>query len=95
VLHASADFECPVAPQANIVCFRYVPAGIPAAALDELQGSIRRRLIASGKFYISQTRLAAGLYMRVTLINPSTQDSDLQALLEEIRSTAADPGRSP
>lgn len=95
VLHASADFECPVVPQANILCFRHVPAGIPAAALDGLQGSIRQKLIASGKFYISQTRLAAGLYMRVTLINPSTQDSDLQALLEEIRSTAAKSTQGP
>jgi len=93
LLHASADFECPVAPQANIVCFRHVPAEVPAAALDELQGSIRQKLIASGKFYISQTRLAAGLHLRVTLINPSTQDSDLQALLEEVRSTAAESMR--
>src|SRR5262252_34613 len=58
MLHASTDFECPVAPQANIVCFRHVPAGVPAAALDELQSSIRQKLIASGRFYISQTRLA-------------------------------------
>ena len=77
------------------MCFRHVPAGVPAATLDELQSFIRRELIASGKFYISQTRLAAGLYMRVTLINPSTQDSDLQALLEEVRSTAAKSARDP
>jgi L-2,4-diaminobutyrate decarboxylase len=95
LLHASADFECPVAPQANIVCFRHVPAEVPAAALDELQDSIRQKLIASGKFYISQTRLAGGLHMRVTLINPATQDSDLQALLEEVRSVAAESMRRP
>jgi L-2,4-diaminobutyrate decarboxylase len=89
VLRASADFECPVAPQANIVCFRHVPAGVPAAALDELQASIRQKLIGSGKFYIAQTRLQGGLHMRVTLINPLTQDSDLQALLQEVRALAA------
>ena len=90
-LQASTDFECPVAPQANIVCFRHVPSGLPAAALDRLQGSIRQKLIASGKFYITQTRLPSGLYLRVTLINPATQDSDLQALLAEVRSVAAVP----
>jgi len=95
LLQESADFECPVVPQANIVCFRHVPAEVPAAALDELQGAIRQKLIASGKVYISQTRLADGLYMRVTLINPSTEDSDLQALLEEVRSAAAEPTRRP
>jgi L-2,4-diaminobutyrate decarboxylase len=95
MLHASADFECPVAPQANIVCFRHAPAQVPAAALDELQGSIRQKLIASGKFYISQTRLAAGLYMRVTLINPATQDADLHALLAEVRSATAEFSRGP
>ena len=93
LLRASADFECPVAPQANIVCFRHVPAGACAAALDELQGSIRQKLIASGKFYITQTRLTGGLYLRVTLINPATQDSDLQVLLAEIRSVAAESTR--
>ena len=90
VLRTSADFECPVAPQANIVCFRHVPAGVSAAALDDLQGSIRQKLIGSGKFYISQTRLPGGLYLRVTLINPLTQDSDLQALLKEVRSVATE-----
>jgi L-2,4-diaminobutyrate decarboxylase len=90
MLSASADFECAVAPQANIVCFRHVPARVPAAALDALQGSIRQKLIESGKFYISQSRLPAGLNLRVTLINPWTQDSDLQALLEEIRYLAAE-----
>jgi L-2,4-diaminobutyrate decarboxylase len=89
VLRASTDFECPVAPQANIVCFRHVPAGVPPAALDELQVSIRQKLIGSGRFYIAQTGLSGGLYMRVTLINPLTQDSDLEALLNEVRSIAA------
>ena len=88
LLKASTDFECPLPPQANIVCFRYVPARVSAAALDELQSSIRQKVIASGKFYITQTRLADGLYMRVTLINPATQDSDLEALLGEVRSVA-------
>jgi L-2,4-diaminobutyrate decarboxylase len=95
MLHACTDFECPVAPQANIVCFRHVPAGVTAATLDELQGFIRQKLIGSGKFYITQTRLAGGLYIRVTLINPATQDSDLQALLEEVRSVAAQFARRP
>ncbi len=90
LLQASGDFESPLAPQANIVCFRHVPAAGSAAALDELQGSIRQKLIRSGKFYITQTRLAAGVYMRVTLINPSTQESDLHALLEEVRSLGAE-----
>lgn len=90
VLHTSTDFESPVSPQANIVCFRHVPAGVPAAALDALQSSIRQKLIANGEFYISQTRLPGGLYLRVTLINPLTQDSDLQALLQKIRYLAAD-----
>ncbi len=89
LLKGSGDFDCPLAPQANIVCFRHLPAGGSAAALDELQGSIRQRLLRSGKFYITQTRLPAGVYLRVTLVNPATQESDLHALLEEVRSLAA------
>lgn len=81
----SADFELPVAPQSNIICFRYCPADVPATALNALNGFIREALITSGSFYIVQTQLAGQLYLRITLISPFTSVTTLEALLQNLR----------
>jgi L-2,4-diaminobutyrate decarboxylase len=82
------DFQLAVAPDCNIVCFRHVPVGLAAAELDELQARVRRRLIADGGFYLVQTRLPAGVFLRVTLLNPFTTLDDLTALLDAVRAAA-------
>ncbi len=87
---AAPDFELGVRPDCNIVCFRYL--GGAAAGRDALQDEIRRRLLASGTFYLVQTALPAGIFLRVTLINPATRDADLAALLEAVRGAAASAG---
>jgi L-2,4-diaminobutyrate decarboxylase len=84
-LAAAPDFELAVEPDCNIVCFRHTPAGVPAPALDALQSRLRQRLLESGHFYIVQTRLPRGLFLRVTLINPFTDDAHLAALLDTLR----------
>jgi L-2,4-diaminobutyrate decarboxylase len=87
LLSQEPDFELPVPPDCNIVCFRYRPAQGPLAAaeLDALQAEIRQRLLAAGDFYLVQTQLPAGLHLRVTLINPFTSEADLLALLAAVR----------
>ncbi len=79
----SEDFECPHEPESNIVCFRYTPSG--ATNLDELQKTIRKKLLASEKFYITQAPLNDGFYLRVVIINPLTTIDDLKELLEFVR----------
>jgi L-2,4-diaminobutyrate decarboxylase len=86
-LAREADFDLATDPEGNIVCFRHLPAG--PVALDAHQERIRRRLLAEGRFFVSQTRLPRGLYLRVTLMNPMTTDSDLDALLDALRAAAA------
>ena len=67
--------------------FRHVPDG--AGDLDALQARIRADIVHSGAFYIVQTRLPKGLFMRVTLINPLTDEGHLQTLLARVRELAA------
>jgi L-2,4-diaminobutyrate decarboxylase len=87
---AAPDFELGHVPQANIVCFRYRPAGAAAGAgLDALQSTVRQRILARGRFYVVQARLPSGTFLRVTLLHPGTKSVDLAALLEEIRAVAA------
>ncbi|MES2796950.1 MAG: aminotransferase class I/II-fold pyridoxal phosphate-dependent enzyme [Bacteroidota bacterium] len=76
------NFELAINPQSNIVCFRFVKESI--TNLDELNSLIRSQLVQEGKFYIVQTMINGSLFLRVTLLNPMTQISDLEALLEEI-----------
>lgn len=83
LLAAADDFETPVAPQCNIVCFRWLPGG--EVDLDALQPAIRQRLLDDGSFHIVQTKLSSGLYLRVTIINPLTGEADLLALLDAVR----------
>lgn len=78
------DFELAVAPQCNIVCFRYVPAGVEPESLNALNQTIRQQIIEKGDFYIVQTLLRGKAYLRVTLVNPFTSDRDLAALLDEV-----------
>ncbi|MEP7124163.1 MAG: pyridoxal-dependent decarboxylase [Byssovorax sp.] len=80
------DFEVATPPQCNIVCFRHRPEG--ATDLDALQARLRRALIEDGSFYLVQTRLPAGLFLRITIINPATSDADLDALVYRLREAA-------
>ena len=57
--------------------------------LDGLQSRVRQKVVGDGSFYLVQTRLPAGLFLRTTLINPFTSRTDLQQLLDTIRHAAA------
>jgi L-2,4-diaminobutyrate decarboxylase len=86
LIQETPDFELAVEPEANIVCFRYVPSG--RRDLDAIQSKIRKRVVGEGTFYLVQAQLPAGLFLRTTLINPFTSLGDLTDLLEAIRAAA-------
>lgn len=85
----AADFELACEPEANIVCFRHTPTGF-AGDLDALQGRVRTRVLEAGAFYIVQTALRGAKWLRVTVMNPMTDEARLVALLEEVRQAAGD-----
>jgi L-2,4-diaminobutyrate decarboxylase len=75
-LQAAPDFELLMAPQTNIVCFRH-------GSRD--QSGLRKKLVESGAFHLTQVNLHGEVWLRATLMNPMTTESDLDALLEAIR----------
>ena len=87
LVEAAPDFELAVEPEANILCFRHVPAAT-SGGLDELQARIRRRVLDGGRYYLVQARLRGALWLRTTLMNPHTTEADLAGLLDEIRAAA-------
>lgn len=75
-LAAAADFTLLMPPQTNIVCFRHGTGD---------QGRLRRRIVESGAFHLTQVDLHGTTWLRVTLMNPLTREDDLEALLETVR----------
>ena len=71
-----------VAPQSNIVCFRYVAGS--GLDRDALQRTLRDRLLEGGQFFITRTQLGGKTYLRVVIINPLTRRKELLALIDEL-----------
>jgi L-2,4-diaminobutyrate decarboxylase len=88
-LRERPGFEIAVEPESNIVCFRLRPPGLADAELDALNATARRRIVASGEFYIVQTALRGRTWLRTALMNPFTQPADLDALLDALERIAA------
>ncbi|CAA9283972.1 MAG: L-2,4-diaminobutyrate decarboxylase [uncultured Cytophagales bacterium] len=82
------DFELATAPQANIVCFRYVGRGGGGERENETNGRIRQELLREGRFYLVQTTLRGKLYLRVTLMNPFTTEAHLAEMLAAVTALA-------
>ena len=92
-LKSQPDFELLTDPMCNILCFRHVPNGTRTnsprvEALNEHQAKIRKRVLASGKFFLVQTRIGEALYLRCTLMNAHTTEPDLVRLIDLIRDCA-------
>lgn len=75
-------WELATVPEANIVCFRYAPPHIPDA--DAFQVRVREAIVQEGSYYLVKTALRGKTYLRCTLINPRTELSDLEALLQRV-----------
>ncbi|MBA2539765.1 MAG: aminotransferase class V-fold PLP-dependent enzyme, partial [Deltaproteobacteria bacterium] len=81
---AAPDFELALMPESNIVCFRHLGSVTPGE-LDAHNRMLRKRVIEDGTFYIVGTQLPGGFYLRSTLMNPLTEEVDLDALLDYLR----------
>ncbi len=93
LLNAQPDFELVTEPASNILCFRHVPAALKnledaAQKLDAHQAELRKKVVASGKYFLVQTVLRNAVYLRTTLMNPRTTIEDLKGLIQIIRSVS-------
>ena len=76
------DFECPAAPQANILCFRL------SAASDEAQIAARDALISEGSFHLSTAEVGGRRYLRASFMSPETTMDDVRRMIERVRRAA-------
>src|SRR5207244_13067260 len=75
---ASEDFEAMHEPDFNIFCFRH-------RSDDETNARLREELIRSGDAWIASTVLKGQRVLRVTLINPATENEHVERMLAAVR----------
>lgn len=85
LIQSQNDFDAPYRPQCNILVYRYVPPRADISRANDMNREIRRRLIESGDFYVSQTTIDGVAYLRMTVINPLTTIETITDLIEKIR----------
>jgi len=94
MLAAQPDFELVTDPMCNILCFRHLPSGphaqgLTVEQLNDHQANLRQRVLASGRFFLVETRIGGKLYLRCTLMNAQTTTRDLARLVDLLREFAA------
>ncbi|MCP3673479.1 MAG: PLP-dependent decarboxylase [Gammaproteobacteria bacterium] len=77
-LESLPDFECPLEPQSNILCF--LIHGVPEGQL-----LLREELLNRGMFYISTASINDVRYLRLTISNPETNLGHIKELVNELR----------
>ena len=83
------DLAAPVSM--GVVCFRFV--GGDESKIDQLNSEIVEKINASGRAYLTQTKLRDRTVMRIGLGNVLTTEEHLQRVWEMIRETANELNR--
>src|SRR6266403_1219593 len=97
-------FELSAQPSMGVICFRFVGAAAPAPraatpargragsidGIDAINSDIVERINASGRAYLTQTKLCGRTVMRIGLGNVLTTEEHLRKGWEIIQETASD-----
>jgi glutamate/tyrosine decarboxylase-like PLP-dependent enzyme len=87
LLQGSPNFEVLCHRQLSMVCFRYIPPGfqprdeVDERRLDELNLALIEKLRATGRAFISSTRLRGRVALRFCFVNWRTTAQDVEEIL--------------
>jgi glutamate/tyrosine decarboxylase-like PLP-dependent enzyme len=86
-LREATDFELVAAGPLSVTCFRYRPASSPLADtdVDRLNRHILETVQSAGHVFLTGTELRGRFVLRACIVNFRTRESDLDALLDAIR----------
>ncbi|MBW4597873.1 MAG: aminotransferase class V-fold PLP-dependent enzyme [Brasilonema angustatum HA4187-MV1] len=87
ILKDEPDFQTLHQPEANILCFRYLPSNLYEREFPDFQVAIRNRLREAGKFFISKVDIDGIGALRVVFMNHQIDTDHFRMLLSEIRKT--------
>src|SRR5262249_34574787 len=88
LLEASPVFEVVCPRQLGIVCFRFVPTGYNSEVtrLDAINLDLIEKLRATGRGFISSTRLNGRVALRFCFVNWRTTAADVEELVRLLES---------
>ena len=85
LVEEAPDMELMTAAPLNIVCFRYLPEGVPEDELDDLNLAIEERVLEDGRVYVGTTRWAGKVAFRPAFVNWRTTKEDAALVLDVVR----------
>lgn len=85
IIQQTAEMTLLQPPQLSSVLFRVTPTALHHSHWDAFNQALADRLLAAGQANIGVTRFQDQTSLKLTLLNPSTQLSDLQQLLSLIQ----------
>lgn len=86
---SSGDFELLAPSPLSLVCFRYHPLGIDdQSVLDQMNEQLLARLNATGKLYMTHTKLRGRYTLRMVIAQTQVRREDVEAAWRLIVATA-------
>jgi L-2,4-diaminobutyrate decarboxylase len=76
-------------PALGSVVFRYAPVPDDPRRSDRVNEAIRLRLLAAGQAVVGRTEVAGRVHLKLTLLDPTTSEADLAALVALVAATGA------
>ena len=86
---ADPDLERLAGVPLNVVCFRYRPAGVAEADLDELNRRVGEAVLEDGRVYFGTTVQAGKVAFRPAIVNWRTGPVDVDLIVPTIRELGA------
>ena len=83
------DLEVLAPATLGILCFRAKPVGLSEAEIEALNENILKRVNASGRFFISSTRIHGKFSLRICPIGHRTREKDMRELIAMVADMAA------
>src|SRR3954470_6635432 len=83
-LRAMPDVEILAEPQLSLLAFRLAPAGVPEAALEELNQRFLAAVNARQRVFLTPTRLRGKFALRICVLSFRTRRERMEMALEDI-----------
>lgn len=84
LLAATPGVRCLAEPESNILCFRVGDDGVD-------QAELRRREVEGGAAYLTQAVVKGRIWLRLTVMNPASEERDVAALAQRLLAAAGAP----
>ncbi len=81
-LSRMSEIDIPIKPRFNIVLFRYVPGKGKA---DDFNRRLREFIVKDGGIYLTTTTHNHEVYLRFVVMNPRTDQTDIERLIDTIK----------